>query len=313
TNRPDIIICGKALVEGRIALLLKKKFGIPFTICTYGMEIATWSRTARVKKQLEKVIHHADAVLHINNKTKQELLALGAPEEKLHVLYPGIDAEKLSVMNNPDDVLKKYGITPPYIICVARLVKRKGIDDLIQAFAKITVIPAPEPESRQSTAWIPGQARDDKLSLVIIGDGPERKTLEKLAKKINANVVFLGKISDEDIRALYSKATLFALTPKELPGDYEGFGIVYLEAGFFGLPVVGTKTGGVAQAIEDGTTGLLAEPGNTLSIQNTLQKMLSEPTLATQYGKAGKERVMHEFTWDTIINRLDIIIQNILI
>ncbi len=144
---------------------------------------------------------------------------------------------------------------------------------------------------------------------MVIGDGPERKSLEKLAKKLNANVVFLGKISDEDIRALYSKATLFALTPKELPGDYEGFGIVYLEAAFFGLSAVGTKTGGVAGAVEHAVTGLLAEPGNTQSIQDALQKLLSEPTLAKQYGQAGRERVLQDFLWKKIIGTLETIIK----
>jgi|SRR3989344_6622140 len=309
TEKPDIIFCGKALVEGRIALLLKKTHGIPYIVCTYGMEIATWSNTPRIRMQLEKVLHHASAVLYINDQTKQELLELGASEKRLHPLYPGIDAQKLSHMNNPDEVLARYKIQEPYILSVCRLVKRKGTSDLIEAFAKITVIPAPEPES--TSTWIPGQARDDNPRLVVVGDGPEKNRLEKQAKKLHCKALFLGQIPDEDLHALYSRATAFALTPKELPGDYEGFGIVYLEAAFFELPVIATKTGGVAGAVIDRITGILTEPGNIQSIQDALQKILSQPTLAKQYGQTGKERVMNEFLWDTIINRLEIIIQNI--
>ncbi|HLC49607.1 MAG TPA: glycosyltransferase family 4 protein, partial [Candidatus Andersenbacteria bacterium] len=120
TEKPDIIFCGKALVEGRIALLLKKTHGIPYIVCTYGMEIATWSNTPRIRMQLEKVLHHASAVLYINDQTKQELLELGASEKRLHPLYPGIDAQKLSHMNNPDEVLARYKIQEPYILSVCR-------------------------------------------------------------------------------------------------------------------------------------------------------------------------------------------------
>lgn len=291
-NKPDIIICGKALVEGRIAKILKKSLGIPYVVCTYGMEIATWQNLPRIQRKLKSVLHHANAVLYINKQTKQELITLGVPENNLHELYPGVDNDSLLKMNNPEDVLKKYSIHAPYIISVARLVKRKGMDDLIEAFAGLNI-------ARQSGG----------PALVLVGDGPERKSLEKLAKKLNANVIFVGQISDEDVRALYTKAKLFALTPKELPGDFEGFGIVYLEAAFFGLPTIGTKTGGVAQAVQDGVTGLLAEPGNIASIQDALQKILSEPTLATTYGTQGKKRVTRKFLWEQAIAKLTLILE----
>lgn len=299
-QKPDIIICGKALVEGRIAKLLKRSLKIPFVVCTYGMEIATWSENSRVRRQLKRVLKSADATLYINQKTKQELLALGAPEDKLHLLYPGIDTEKLSHMNNPDEVLARYAITVPYVLSVARLVKRKGMDDLLEAFAKLSSHPRELP-----------LGQGERTRLLIAGDGPEKKSLEKQAKKLSLDILFLGKVSDDDLHAMYSRATIFALTPKELPGDYEGFGIVYLEAGFFGLPVIGTRTGGVAEAVQHNVTGLLAEPGNIDSIQAALHKLLTEPTLATQYGNSGKERVTQEFLWEQTISKLTHILERI--
>lgn len=288
TEKPDVIICGKALVEGRIAKMLKKSLGIPYIICTYGMEIATWEQLPRTRKQLQRVLHHAGAVIYINKQTKQELLALGVPEHNLHELYPGIDSEKLSHMNASEDVLKKFNIVKPFILSVSRLVKRKGTSDLLEAFAKL---------------------EEENLQLVIVGDGPERNSLEKQAKMLGIDAVFLGTVSDDDLHALYSRATLFALTPKALPGDYEGFGIVYLEAGFFGLPVIGTKTGGVGEAIQDGITGITAEAGNIASIQDALHKLLTVPTLATQYGKQGNQRVMDEFLWEQTIAKLTNILE----
>ncbi len=288
-ERPDVIICGKALMEGRIAVLLKKKYNIPFVICTYGMEIASWSTHPRIKKQLAQVLQDAARILYINKKTKQELIELGIPEQKLSVLYPGITPALLDSKNNPDEVMKRYGITQPYILCVARLVGRKGIADLIEAYSLL----------------------DAKVSLVIVGDGTERKNLEKHSKNLGVNPIFTGSISDEDLHALYERAEIFTLTPKELPGDYEGFGIVYCEAAYFELPVVGTYTGGVPEAVENNVTGILAQPNHPKSIKNALQKLLENPDLAKQYGQAGKQRVLQKFQWETIITQLTDILKNV--
>lgn len=288
-EKPDLIICGKALFEGRLALILKEKYKIPYIVCTYGMEIATWSASKRIRKQLIRVLQNADAVLYINKKTKEELLALGVPEEKLMLQYPGIDVENLQVPQNSHDTLKKYNIQTPYIISVGRLVARKGFDDLIEAYSHVKI----------------------PIQLALVGDGPERANLEHHAKTLGVSPLFLGSVPDEELHALYAHASIFALTPKELPGDYEGFGIVYCEAAYFGLPVVGTRTGGVAEAIENGITGILALPNHPKSITEALEKLLKDPILATKYGEAGKKRVTDKFTWDVTMNTLKSFLANL--
>lgn len=290
TQKPDVIICGKALFEGRIARLLKIRLGIPYIVCTYGMEIASWSTNQRTRAQLVRVLQEADKVLCINKKTKQELLQLGVEEKNLSLVYPGIDVAELSKQNAPEVVLKKYNISTPYILTVARLVQRKGIDDLLAAYAKLG---------------------SEKIPLVIVGDGPEKESLMQRAKTLAISPIFLGSIPDEDLHAIYSKASLFALTPKELPGDYEGFGIVYIEAAFFGLPVVATDTGGVPEAVQDTVTGILAKEGDIDSIHQALQTLLLHPTIAAQYGEAGKVRAVQEFSWKAIIEQLSSLVSQI--
>lgn len=281
-EKPDLIICGKALFEGRLALKLKKKLGIPYIVCTYGMEIATWTASSRIRKQLIRVLQNADSVLYINKQTKEELLTLGMQEERLVLQYPGIDIETLQISPNSQDVLQKYSIQAPYIISVGRLVARKGFDDLIEAYSHIKT----------------------PVQLVIVGDGPERTNLEHHAKTLGVTPTFTGGVSEEELHALYAHASVFALTPKELPGDYEGFGIVYCEAAYFALPVVGTRTGGVAEAVENGVTGILALPNHPKSITEALEKLLADPMLAIKYGEAGKKRIVELFTWNTTMNNL---------
>lgn len=276
-EKPDIILCGKALFEGRLALQLKKKLGIGYVVCTYGMEIATWSAHPRIRKQLVRVLEYADRILYINQKIKDELIALGTQSEQLISLYPGIDPATLN-QKTKNGVLKKYNIQQPYILTVARLVPRKGLDDLIEACGRI----------------------DDKkrIQLVIVGDGPQRQYLEEHAKKFGVFAIFTGSIPDEELYALYCNAAVFALTPIELPGDYEGFGIVYCEAAYFGLPIVGTTTGGVIEAVEHGVTGILAKPGDIPAITDALATLLTNTALAQQYADAGRRRVKEKFTWN---------------
>ena len=254
------------------------------------MEIATWSSQPKNRKRLVTVLTHADKVLCINKQTQQELETLGVPVDRLAILYPGIHPETLAKAENTQEVLAKYKISGPYILTVARLVKRKGIDDLIQAYANLT---------------------SEKIPLVIVGDGPEKESLAAQAKTIGDTIIFTGAVSDTELHTLYANATLFALTPKELPGDYEGFGIVYMEAAYYGLPTLGTTTGGVSEAVEDGVTGILAQPGNIESISRGLHTLLTQPTLAKQYGEAGKERALASFTWKQITSGLLTILSTI--
>lgn len=282
-SRPDVILCGKALMEGYIGFLLKRIMGIPYVVCTYGMEIATWSNQPKNRKRLIRVLTKADAVLCINAQTQRELEQLGVSADRISVLYPGIEPDSLALSEHSNEILKKYNISRPYILTVARLIKRKGIDDLIAAYTSLA---------------------SEKIPLVIVGGGPEKESLVTQAKATGDTIIFTGAISDSDLHALYANAALFALTPKELQRDYEGFGIVYMEAAYFGLPALGTKTGGVEEAIEDGVTGILATPGDVDSITTGLHTLLTQPTLAKQYGQAGKARALASFTWKRITSQL---------
>ncbi|MEK7123094.1 MAG: glycosyltransferase family 4 protein, partial [Patescibacteria group bacterium] len=95
----------------------------------------------------------------------------------------------------------------------------------------------------------------------------------------------------------YDACTLFIMTPEDIDGDVEGFGIVYLEANSFGKPVIGTRTGGVAEAVHDGVTGILVEQKNISQIQEAVLRILRDGELATRLGQTGKRRVAEEFSW----------------
>ncbi|MBI3255871.1 MAG: glycosyltransferase family 4 protein [Candidatus Andersenbacteria bacterium] len=298
--RPDVVFCGKALFEGFIGLWLKQKFGIPYVIFTYAMEVEVWVKTER--KKLEKVLKNADRIVYINEVTKKSLLSLGATEKQLVKIWPGINddwfdaslhassreapkgaapAIALATAGSGTDVLTKYGITGPYIFTLSRLIPRKGIDLLIDALPYVDI------------------SMQKDLQVMIAGSGPEGDALKAQAKElgIENKVKFLGRVPDEDLPALYSHAKVFALTPRREAEDIEGFGIVYLEAAACGVPSIGTLVGGIPEAVIHNQTGILVQPDNPKAIAEALALLLNNEDKRKALGEAAKKRAYDEFRW----------------
>jgi phosphatidylinositol alpha-1,6-mannosyltransferase len=170
---------------------------------------------------------------------------------------------------------------------VSRLVKRKGIDTVLKALPEVLeVVP--------------------NVQYVVIGDGPEIANCKLLIVncKLEHHVQFLGQLSDEERTVWYKRADVFVLVPRRIKGDVEGFGTVYLEANSFGLPVIGSRTGGVPEAVKHGESGLLVEPDDPKETAQAIIKLLTNKQLASKLGRQGKERVISEFQWEKQIQKV---------
>jgi phosphatidylinositol alpha-1,6-mannosyltransferase len=268
----EVVLCGKALFEGLVGYYLKKHLGIPYIVFTYMMEIDDWSARPLNKRKLVRVLKTADRVVYINDETKQKLKELGVEDKQLVKIWPGVGDEMFT--SPPAPLLRNE--RGAYVLCISRLVKRKGVDLLIEAFGKID------------------QTRFSEVKLLIAGDGPERKNLEALAKKewINTSVQFLGEIKDEELPALYASAQVFVLTPREA----EGFGIVYIEAAAQGVPALATKVGGTKEAVLYKETGLVVQP-KVAAITEGLEYLLSHEEERRKMGEKAKARAEDQFRW----------------
>ena len=291
----DAVLCGKGLFEGLVGYLIKQKLGIPYVIFTYGMEIERWRQHWREKKKLRMVTKEASAVFCLNDQIRDSLKQIGVNEQKIVKAWPGVDDIIFSAVAEEDivKVLKKYDIRRPYVIGVGRLIERKGWDELIAAFARLD------------------QTEFGNTSLVIVGDGPQLSALQKAVERelIDPAVLFLPEVPNADLPALYAGAVLFALTPKPLGDDIEGFGIVYLEAAAQGVPAVATRTGGIPEAVIDGGTGIIVESGETQAIEKAMAKILRDKNFREKLGRAAQERAREKFTWE---ERIKVIEQAIL-
>jgi len=200
----------------------------------------------------------------------------------LSLLPPAVDAERFSPGAAGTWVRERHGLKDrAVILCVSRLVPRKGQDALIRAMAMV---------ARQ----VPGAA------LMIAGDGPNRAALEAMVWEAPpGSVVFTGEVPDQELPAYYAACDLFAMPCRSRFGglEVEGFGIVFLEAAAAAKAVVAGRSGGAAEAMLDEVTGVLVEGREPKAVALAVARLLRDAPLRARMGTAGRARVEEEFTW----------------
>jgi phosphatidylinositol alpha-1,6-mannosyltransferase len=172
---------------------------------------------------------------------------------------------------------------PPSLLSVGDIKPRKGQLTSLQAFARL-------------------KNKFPRLHYRIVGDySPSNSYYRQLVRFIDehrlTNVELPGAVTDSELHEYFQQASLFVLTPRQDGLSFEGFGLVYLEAGAYGLPVVATRSGGVADAVLDGKTGFLAEPEDIDEIALAIAHLLSDPDLARRLGQANRDWA-ETLTWE---------------
>ena len=177
----------------------------------------------------------------------------------------------------------------PVVVCVSRLVPRKGQDALIRALPAI-------------------RRRVPDAALLVVSGGPYRPTLERLAREtgVAGDVVFTGSVPWEELPAYYAAGDVFAMPcrTRRRGLDVEGLGIVYLEASATGLPVVAGDSGGAPDAVRDGETGYVVSGRDLAGIADRVATLLADPDLARRMGAAGRAWVESEWRWDAQAERM---------
>ncbi|MFH1187347.1 MAG: glycosyltransferase family 4 protein [bacterium] len=312
----ELVQAGQVLPCGTAAFLVNKFFNIPYIVYTHGLDILGPQKSLRKKKLMVKILRNAEKVISNSEFTKNEVVKLGIDKERVFVVYPSVDlvdqqnpppppAGGPSVgggLNPPNPPLRKGGDDAPapcevdnlrkkynlddkkILLSVCRLVERKGVDLVISVLAKFSE-----------------ELKD--MVYVVIGDGPKMEDLKKIPIGC-PQVVFAGRVSDEELDLWYRACDVFILTPKKSEFDVEGFGIVYAEAGSYSKPVIGSKLAGTCEAVKDGVTGILVEPDNVEQIGKAIVGLFNDEELREKLGRQGRERVEGEFGVEKMMERL---------
>ncbi|HXW86539.1 MAG TPA: glycosyltransferase [Candidatus Bathyarchaeia archaeon] len=282
----DVIYCqfgfhGERLVK--VVKKKKKKFAVlaPIITCFRGSDMSAYvQKKPAVYKELFK---QGELFFPVCSYFANILVRLGCKPEKIMVHHSGIDTDRFVYVERPRAEHRRLTIAT-----VGRLIEKKGIEDAIRAVAPL----------------IPMY----NISYIIVGDGPERKYLEKLVKelRIENSVHFYGWVTQQEVIELLAHADLFIL-PSVTGSDnnQEGIPNALKEAMASGLPVISTYHAGIPELVDDMINGLLVPPHDIHALSRALIYLITHPDQATMMGKKGREKVEQEFDRDRLLDRLE--------
>ncbi|WP_445165700.1 glycosyltransferase family 4 protein [Mycolicibacterium sp. Dal123E01] len=262
---------------------------------THGHEVG-WSMLPVARSALRRIGEDTDVVTFISHYTRGRIASAFGANAVLEHLPPGVDTERF----RPDpaaraELRKRYGLGGrPTVVCLSRLVPRKGQDMLIKAL----------PDIRRRVA---------DAALVIVGSGPYADDLHKLAERVGVrdDVVFTGAVPSAELAGHYAMADVFAM-PCRTRGsglDVEGLGIVFLEASAAGVPVVAGDSGGAPEAVISGKTGLVVDGRSGEQIVDAVADVLADPARAARMGETGRQWIETDWNWEAHTARLSVLLR----
>ncbi|WP_433609366.1 glycosyltransferase family 4 protein [Dactylosporangium sp. CA-139114] len=286
----DRVWFGAAAPLGLLAAGLRRRAGIERAVAiTHGHE-AGWAALPGARTLLRRIARGTDVVTYLGEYFRVRLARAIGGLTDLRQLAPGVDVDAYSPRVDGSVVRERHGLGGrPVIVCVSRLVPRKGQDVLIRALPRIR------------------RAVPDAALLVVSG-GPYRATLERLAREhgVRGDVVFTGPVEWAELPAHYAAGDVFAMPcrTRRRGLDVEGLGIVYLEASATGLPVLAGDSGGAPNAVREGETGFVVPGRDVDAVADRLVTLLQDRDLARRMGAAGRAWVESEWRWETQAARL---------
>ncbi|MBW0017386.1 MAG: GDP-mannose-dependent alpha-(1-6)-phosphatidylinositol monomannoside mannosyltransferase [Mycobacterium sp.] len=289
-HRVDTVWFGAAAPLALLAPRARQAGAKRVLASTHGHEVG-WSMLPIARSVLRSIGDNTDVVTFVSNYTRSRFAPAFGPGAALEHLPPGVDSHRFRPDPAARDELRtRYGLgARPTVVCLSRLVPRKGQDMLVRAMPSI-------------------RRRVDGAALVIVGGGPYSDALHKLAGEcgVAGDVTFTGGVPGDELPAHHALADVFAM-PCRTRGagmDLEGLGIVFLEASATGVPVIAGRSGGAPETVQHNKTGLVVDGRSVDQIADAVTQLLSDRDRAAAMGAAGREWVTSQWRWDTLTARL---------
>lgn len=282
---------GAAAPLGLMAPALRKAGARRLVATTHGHE-AGWAQLPASRTLLRRIGEGTDTITYLGEYTRSRIARALTPEAagRMVQLPPGVDEKTFHPASGGEAVRSRLGLTDrPVVVCVSRLVPRKGQDTLIEA---MPLILAAQPDA----------------VLLVVGGGPYADDLKRLAERtgVAESVRFTGAVPWEELPAHFGAGDVFAMPCRTRRGglDVEGLGIVYLEASATGLPVVAGDSGGAPDAVLDGETGWVVRGGEPGEAAERILALLGDAELRRRMGERGRKWVEEAWRWDLLADRL---------
>jgi phosphatidyl-myo-inositol dimannoside synthase len=298
TTQPKTVVCGNTFHCGWLLNRLHEKYikvnvvhGEELTMNLSDGPLSTW-----LKREQIRALESADLNIAVSRYSAQKILECSNTNaQRIAVLPNAVDIEHFKPCHDRVAVRSGMGWEGHTVmLTVARLIKRKGIDQVLRALAAANDLP-------------------DNWIYVIAGQGPCEKSLKALTRELGLShrVHFPGHVDEEQLPDLFGAADIFVQTNRCVDGDTEGFGIVFLEASACGTPVIGGIAGGTGDAIEHEVSGLRVDGDDVNAIGWAISRLCNDPDLRRKMADRGLARVRKEFSAQHHAKRFEALIAQV--
>ena len=287
THRFDAIHAFRALPEGLVAWAVARLTRRPVVVYAHGEELTSWGSGGKYKA-MRFALRHADRVVANSEHTRATLLAMGVAAARIAVIYPGVDVSVFRSGLDAEDLRASLGIgrDDKLVFSVGRLSRRKGFDQAIRAVARL---------------------RSEGLAVryVIAGIGEDADYLDGLIAQHRLQGIAhrIGAVKEADLPRWLNACDVFAMPNRDINGDNEGFGMVFIEAAACGKPSLAGEAGGTGSAVLHGETGLRVDGTSVEAVADGLRSLLTQPALAFERGQRALQRVEREFAWERVADK----------
>ncbi|CAB4886018.1 unannotated protein [freshwater metagenome] len=284
----DLVVLDPALPLGLVGPSLE----LPYDVVLHGAEVTVPGRLPGSKQTLAYVLRRARHIVAAGGYPAHEAERASGGPLPITIVAPGVDTDRFRPLDADQQAAAREHFGVPQgaelIVSISRLVPRKGFDTAIRAVAML-------------------KSSRPNLLLAIAGGGRDLPRLQRLAAELDAPVRFLGRVSNDDLPLLYGCADVYAMLCRNRWGglEQEGFGIVFVEAAACGVPQVAGDSGGAAEAVADGETGIVVrQPDDHREVARAFEALLDDPARRLAMGLAGRQRAVAEFSYDVLAERL---------
>ncbi|OYY62376.1 MAG: glycosyl transferase [Hydrogenophilales bacterium 28-61-11] len=287
THRFDAVHAFRALPEGLVAWAVARLTFRPVVIYAHGEELTTWGRGGKYKAMCF-ALRHADRVVANSDHTRATLLEMAVDPARITIIYPGVDVAVFRPGLEANDLREKLGIhaDEKLVFSVGRLSRRKGFDQMIRAVAQL-------------------RAERVVLHYVIAGIGEDADYLDQLIAEhqLQGAVHRVGAVGETDLPRWLNACDLFAMPNRDINGDNEGFGMVFIEAAACGKPSLAGEAGGTGSAVLHQQTGLRVDGHSVDAVAAGLHIFLTRPEQTREWGQQALLRVQREFSWERVAEK----------
>lgn len=287
TNHFDAIHAGRALPEGLVAWLVARLTLRPLIIYAHGEELTGWGKGKKYKA-MQFALRNADIVIANSDFTRETLLGMNVSPKRIELIHPGVDVNRFHPGLPFEDLHGRLELKSDslLLLSVGRLSRRKGFDAVIRCIPELL-------------------AGGLDVHYAIIGIGEDETYLRRLARDegVSSRVHQLGHVPSEDLPRWYNACDLFVMANRDVAGDTEGFGIVFLEAAACGKAAIAGRAGGTGSSVVHGVTGLRVDGTCHRALVDVIFQLLKDDSARKKLGDNGLQRTVASLSWDAVAEK----------